>query len=250
MTRRRLLMTGGSGRLGTALAATDLSRSYEATFLSSGDVDVRDPGSVAHAVTAHAPDVILHAAAWTDVRGAETQRDECWSLNVGGTRHVVRAAREAGARLIHVSTDYVFWGGDDRPEGGYREEDVPGPVRNYYSLTKLVAEEAVRGTERALVLRTSFRPSEWPYPQAFDDVFTSQDYVDVIAAEIALLLAHLDQVDVATLHVVTERKSIHELARRRNPHVRPGSKRDAGVDLPDDITLNADRWRALKRDWT
>lgn len=242
-------MTGGSGRLGRALAANRLTGTHEATFLSSRDADVRDPDAVARALEALRPDVVLHGAAFTDVRGAETNRRACWETNVAGTRHVAAAARAVGARLVHVSTDYVFWGGDERPEGGYREDDVPGPVRNYYALTKLAAEEAARAHGRALVLRTSFRPSKWPYAKAFDDVFTGQDYVDVIAEEMATLFANLHRTSVATLHLVTERKSVYDLARRRNPDVRPGSRREAGVELPSDISLNADRWRALKRAW-
>lgn len=258
---RRLLMTGGSGRLGRALAETPLSRRYDATLLSSSDLDVRERADADVTIRRQRPDVVLHAAAWTDVRAAEGARRACWDVNVVGTRNVAAAAAAVGARLVHVSTDYVFWGGDDRPEGGYREDHVPGPVRNHYALTKLVAEEAVRASAGAgtgaphaatapLVLRTSFRPTHWPHPKAFDDVFTSQDYVDVIAAELALLLANLERVTVDTLHVVTERKSVYDLAKRRNPDVVPGSKREAGVDLPDDITLNADRWRTMKEAWS
>lgn len=249
-SRRRLVMTGGSGRLGTALAQAGLAEIYDAVLLSSTDVDVADAASVDRTFEELRPAVVLHAAAWTDVKGAETNRAPCWSTNVTGTRNVATSAAAVGARLVHVSTDYVFWGGDDRPAGGYREEDVPGPVRNYYSLTKLVAEEAARRHPRSLILRTSFRPSEWPYEKAFDDVYTGQDYVDVIAGEVALLLANLDRIDADTLHVVTERKSVFELARRRNPHVRPGSKAEAGVSLPDDISLDAGRWRALKEAWS
>ena len=96
------------------------------------------------------------------------------------------------------------------------------------------------------MLRTSFRPGAWPYPVAFTDVFTSQDYVDVIAPDIVLALRHLDDVPYDTLHIATERKSAFELARRRRPDVRPGSKREAGVELPDDITLDVSRWQGLK----
>lgn len=250
MNRPRLVVTGGSGRLGRALAATDLAESCEPVLLSSRDVDVRDAAAIERAWDELRPDIVLHAAAWTDVRGAEKERRACWEVNVGGTRQVAAATAALGARLVHVSTDYVFWGGRERPQGGYREDDVPGPVRNYYALTKLVAEEAVRARPGSLVLRTSFRPSDWPYPKAFDDVFTGQDYVDVIAAQVALLLANLHRTEVDTLHLVTERKSVFELARRRNPDVIAGSKAEAGVELPDDISLNADRWRALKEAWS
>src|SRR5690606_22690843 len=147
------------------------------------ELDVTHADSVMAAAGSFRPDVVVHAAAYTDVAGAERDREACWRANVVGTRNAAAAANAAGALLLHVSTDYVFWG--DR--GGYAEDDVPGPVRNYYALTKLVAEEAARGAERRLIVRTSFRPREWPYPEAFTDLYTSQDYVDVIAPDIALL---------------------------------------------------------------
>ena len=246
-----LLVTGASGRLGRELTtdgpiARRLAQSYRVIAVSSTDADVRDEHAVASLLDRARPDVVLHAAGYTDVAGAEAARRTCWDVNVAGTRHVADAAAAVGARLIHVSTDYVFWGGEDRPEGGYREADPVGPVRNYYALTKLVAEEAARRAAGALIVRTSFRPSAWPHPAAFTDVFTGQDYVDVIAEHLALLLLHHDDVEAGILHLVTERKSVYDLAVRRNPQVRPGSKRDAGVDLPDDVSLDTRRWRALK----
>lgn len=210
------------------------------------ELDLLDAAGVAERVRAYRPDVIVHAAAYTDVLAAESDRSKCWNVNVAGTRAVVAAARETGARLVHISTDYVFYGDGGRLGNGYREDDPPGPVRNYYALSKLAAEEVARTLPRTLVLRTSFRPGAWPYPVAFTDVFTSQDYVDVIAPDIVLALRHLDDVPYDTLHIATERKSAFELARRRRPDVRPGSKREAGVELPDDITLDVSRWRRLK----
>ena len=119
-------------------------------------------------------------------------------------------------------------------------------MRNVYALSKLVAEELVRLLPRYLVIRTSFRPRAWPYSQAFGDVYTSQDYVDVIAPDIALAIKQFESVSFDTLHIATERKSVYELAKRRKPDVERGSKRTAGVDLPDDISLDTSRWQALK----
>lgn len=239
----RVLLTGGSGRLGSEL--TELLRARTGVALSApprSEVDVTDGEALAAAAAAFEPEVIVHAAAYTDVAGAESDRDRCWSVNVGGTRHAAAAADAVGARLLHVSTDYVFWG--DR--GGYAEDDTPGPVRNYYALTKLVAEEAARTAGRSLIVRTSFRPREWPYPEAFTDLYTSQDYVDVIAPEVALLVLNAGRVPFDVLHVATERKSVYELARRRAPGVRPASKAQAPVSLPDDVSLDVARWRALR----
>lgn len=244
----RLLITGGSGRLGREL------RSYlSASGQTSAAPVVRAPGSDELDVTDHAEflrqavefeaQVIVHAAAYTDVLAAEAGREACWRVNVEGTRNAALAATASGAKLVHISTDYVFWG--DR--GDYAEDDVPGPVRNYYALTKLVAEEAARAAEDHLVIRTSFRPREWQYPTAFADLYTSQDYVDVIAPEIAVAVLSANQIGYSTLHIGTERKSVLDLARRRSPEVLAGSRADAGVELPEDVSLDISRWQELRQ---
>lgn len=237
----RILLTGGSGRLGDELVPL-LGRATYVDAPKRSELDVTHLDSFLRAARNARPDVIVHAAAYTDVGGAERDRETCWLVNVTGTRHAAAAAALTGARLVHISTDYVFWG----ETGGYAEGDTPGPVRNYYALTKLVAEEAARAAPRRLIVRTSFRPREWPYPRAFTDLYTSQDYVDVIAPEIALVVLGHERVPHDVLHVATERKSVFELARRRAPGVQPASKAEAPVALPDDVSLDVTRWRALR----
>lgn len=237
-------MTGGSGTLGRELRPLLSAHGHEVHAPSHAEMDVLDPDAVMRATRATGPDLVLHAAAWTDVAGAERERHACWALNVEGTRHVRDAARSVDAPLVHLSTDYVFWG----EEGGYAEDDPPGPVRNYYALTKLVAEEAARAHPRTLVLRTSFRPRDWPHPVAFEDLFTSQAYVDELAPELALAVTHAPEVPWGTLHVAGPRTSAYQLARRRTPEVRPGRRADANVALPADISLDTRRWRDWKRE--
>jgi dTDP-4-dehydrorhamnose reductase len=235
-----ILMTGGSGRLGTELR--QLLGGVVAP--DEHDLDITDPAAVARHFDEHQPKVLLHLAAYTDVAGAETTgREACWRINVDGTRNLVREAIARDVAMVHISTDYVF----DGTRGGYREDDTPGPVRNYYSLTKLVAEQLVRLADRHLVIRTSFRPREWAYPVAFADIYTSQDYVDIIAPQIALAVRHSDEIDYRTLHIATERKSVYELAARRKPDVEKGTKAVAKVNLPDDISLDISRWQDLKK---
>lgn len=243
-SQARILLTGGSGRLGSEL------REHLPNMIAPAraEMDLLEPASLRRAVEKYAPSLLVHAAAYTDVAGAEEDRAGCWRVNVDGTRHLVETAREFGLPVVHVSTDYVFYG--DR--GHYREDDPPGPVRNYYALTKLVAESLVRLVPRHLVIRTSFRPRAWPYPVAFGDLYTSQDYVDVIAPQIALAVTRFEDIAArgwTTLHIATERKSVFDLARRRSDMVVRGSRKDAKVALPEDISLDTTRWQALKREW-
>jgi dTDP-4-dehydrorhamnose reductase len=242
----RVLVTGGSGRLGRELH-TELPRlGAEVYSPPRTELDITLPDTIRPVLEHYKPDVVVHAAAYTDVKGAETQKELCWLVNVAGTRNLVQALAGNMVKLVYISTDYVFWG----DKGGYAEEDPVGPVRNYYALSKLAAEEVARVHTDTLVIRTSFRSREWPYPVAFTDVYTSQDYVDVIAPEIALAVRHVGLIKVGTLHIATERKSVYELARQRNAAVKPGTRREAGVEMPEDISLVAKRWRTVKKGLT
>ena len=236
---KRIFLTGGSGRLGTELRR--LLPSIIAP--SSQDCDISDSDSLHQAISQSQAEIIVHAAAYTNVAAAEEERERCWQLNVTGSHNIVQTALEHKLPVVYISTDYVFWG--DR--GHYSESDVPGPVRNFYALSKLVAEELMRLLPEYLIIRTSFRPRDWPYDTAFADVYTSQDYVDIIAEDIALAISNLESLNCNTLHIATERKSVYELARRRKPDVKHGSKASVMVNLPDDISLDISRWQALKR---
>jgi dTDP-4-dehydrorhamnose reductase len=238
----RILITGGSGRLGTELRGL----LDGAVCPDLDELDLLVPETIEAVLDRYRPEVVVHAAAYTDVEGAERDRATCWSVNVGGTQNLVRALTGREVFLVHISTDYVFAG----TTGGYREDDPPGPVCNYYALSKLAAEEVARVHPQHLVIRTSFRPREWPYPVAFTDVYTSQDYVDVIAPQIALAVRRCREIPYRTLHIATERKSAYELAKRRRADVRPGSKKDVRVRLPDDISLDVSRWTQLKAQWS
>lgn len=236
-----ILMTGGNGRLGSEL------RALLPHIMAPGskELDVTDAQQVQEVLERVRPQLIVHAAAYTNVSKAEQEREACWQINVVGTRNMAQAANRIGAKLLHISTDYVFSGN----EGNYREEDTPGPVVNYYSLSKLLAEEAARAAQRHLIVRTSFRPREFQYPVAFSDVYTSQDYVDIIAPLLAEVITHALDIQDEVLHVVTERKSVYDLARRRNNEVQEGRRAEANVVLPGDVSLNTERWQHLRARW-
>jgi dTDP-4-dehydrorhamnose reductase len=239
---KKIFITGGSGRMGSALIPLLNSAGWIIEAPSSSRVNILEIDALTQFLESFRPKVVLHLAAYTDVAKAEQDKDLCWKINVQGTRNVARATNHTSARMVHVSSDYVF----DGEQGNYLETDTPNPS-NYYSLSKVVAEEASRQARDVLIVRTSFKESVWRYPMAFMDQFTSADFVDVIASELLLLLEHLEVVQTEVLNLATERKSVFELAVQRNPNLKPGSRFDAKVHIPPDVSLNVSQWEQLKQ---
>jgi dTDP-4-dehydrorhamnose reductase len=135
----RWLVTGAGGMLGTDLVAALAARAEPVTALDRAALDLTDATATADAVAAARADVVVNCAAWTAVDDAETAEDRALAINGDGPAYLAAACAAAGARLVHVSTDYVFAGDADRP---YAEDDVPAP-RTAYGRTKLAGERAV-----------------------------------------------------------------------------------------------------------
>jgi dTDP-4-dehydrorhamnose reductase len=149
----RVLVTGAAGQVGRALlqGAPDHAT---CVGLSHADLDIGDEGAVRSCVSHHHPDVIVNAAAYTAVDKAQSEPDPAARINIGGPRHLASCAGELGARLVHISTDFVFDGLASSP---YRPEASTNPL-NVYGRTKRAGEEAVLGIlpERSVVLRTAW----------------------------------------------------------------------------------------------
>lgn len=201
------------------------------------ELDVADIASCRRAIKKYHPDLIIHAAAWTDVTGAEKNKKSVWAVNVTGTENIARAA--AGRRLVYISTDYVF----DGERGQYRESDTPNP-KNFYSLTKLVGEVIMQQYPNTLIIRTAFKPNgPWRYPKAFTDQWGSHDFVSTIAPQI-LRAARMDDL-VGLIHIAGKRTTMYDLARRASPNVGKMSRKDVSVPLPKDVSLNTTTWNNL-----
>jgi dTDP-4-dehydrorhamnose reductase len=138
----RVLVTGAGGMLGQDVVAAAEADGDEAIALARGDLDVTDERAVAAALADEHVDAVINCAAWTDVDGAESDPDGADAVNALGADNVANAAAHVGARLVHVSTDYVFDGDRSADEGAYVESDAPGP-RSVYGASKLAGEEAV-----------------------------------------------------------------------------------------------------------
>jgi dTDP-4-dehydrorhamnose reductase len=133
---RPLWLVGARGMLGTALRERIDGRAVLATDI---ELDIGDEAAVLAFARREQPGVILNAAAYTRVDDAEQKRDEAWRANADGPANLARAAREIGARLLHVSTDYVF---DGRGAAPYAE-DAPCAPATVYGASKRAGEEAV-----------------------------------------------------------------------------------------------------------
>ncbi len=148
----KALITGSGGQVGRALLAC-APAGVQALGVSHPDLDITDGEAVAARLQTLRPDVIINAAAYTAVDRAEDEPQIAHAVNAAGPAHLAAAAREIGARLIHISTDFVFDGQSSRP---YAPDAPPHPV-SVYGRSKLAGEEAVLAADpRALILRTAW----------------------------------------------------------------------------------------------
>ena len=151
----RALILGGTGMLGRALAAEARRRGQAVLGLSHAQADVTDPGRLRYWMDTFRPELVINAAAFTKVDACESEaRELAFAVNGAAVGNVAAtaAAQAAGARLVHVSTDYVFDGRSHRP---YREDDPTAPLSVYGQSKRTGEREALRHPN-ALVVRTSW----------------------------------------------------------------------------------------------
>jgi dTDP-4-dehydrorhamnose reductase len=135
----RLLVTGSAGMLGQAVTSAAARLGHDVVALARAELDVTDADHVTRIVSAAEPRAVINCAGFTDVDGAEGNEARALRVNGDGARHVAHAAAEAGARVVHVSTDYVFDGTKRAP---WLESDPVAPLQAY-GRTKLAGERAV-----------------------------------------------------------------------------------------------------------
>ena len=143
----RVLITGARGLLGAAIVQE--FRDADVHAFGHDQLDVADEAAVTDAVETTRPDIVINCAAYNDVDRAEQEADAALRVNALGVLALARAARGAGAVLVHYGTDFVFDGETDRP---YTEEDPPNP-RSLYAASKLLGDWFATDATRAYVLR-------------------------------------------------------------------------------------------------
>ena len=153
MSRNRVLVTGAGGQVGREVVALfDAATHHEVIAADSAALDVGDRDAVLGAITALAPDTVVHAAAWTAVDSCEADPDRAYRVNALGTRHVAEACDRVGAHLVALSTDYVFDGTKSAP---YVEWDPTDP-KSTYGRSKLAGEVEALQLPGTTVVRTSW----------------------------------------------------------------------------------------------
>jgi dTDP-4-dehydrorhamnose reductase len=140
----KLLVTGAAGMLGRDVLLAAGNAGHDVVGYGRAELDVTDPAVVSRKLDLERPDVVINCAAWTEVDGAEEAEETAFAVNGAGAGNVAAAAAEIEARILHVSTDYVFDGAKGAP---YVESDQPAPL-SAYARTKLAGEEAVIAANR------------------------------------------------------------------------------------------------------
>jgi dTDP-4-dehydrorhamnose reductase len=149
----KIMITGSKGQLGVDLTQVTMQQMHETFALNREQLDVCDAGMVMAKVREISPDIIIHAAAFTKVDEAEQEPTTAFLINSIGTRNIALAAADCGAKLVYISTDYVFDGQKGEP---YCEWDHPNPI-NVYGISKYAGELFVQSIHnRVFIVRTSW----------------------------------------------------------------------------------------------
>ena len=137
----KVLVTGVNGQLGYELVKELNNKGYtDILAVDKDEMDITNKDMVNNVIKNYHPDVIFHCAAWTAVDKAEDEKEACYNVNVNGTKYISEAAKEIDAKLIYISTDYVF---DGTKEGLYEIDDEVNP-KSVYGETKYEGEQLVR----------------------------------------------------------------------------------------------------------
>lgn len=149
----RILVTGASGQLGYDVERELERRGIEHLGTSSRELDITDREAVERLMAAYRPDAAIHCAAYTKVDLAEDEPERCWAVNADGTRNLAATCREIGAKMLYISTDYVFPGTGEQ----FRRTDDPVSPVNTYGRSKLAGELAVQSLlETYFIVRISW----------------------------------------------------------------------------------------------
>ena len=210
-----ILVTGGDGLLGTNIIPL-LKKEYDTVFHPSHlEMDIEVMKEVKSFINDDI-DMVVHCAAIANVPYGETHPKEIIQTNVMGTVNITLACMEKNIRLVYISTAHVF----DGKDGLYKPQDPINPIGKY-AKSKAAGELVSRIYDNSLSIRTEFFDKDFPFEYAYDDKWTSKDYIDILAPKIVEKCLS-DETGVC--NVGSKRRTFYEIAKGRNPNVKKGKR--------------------------
>lgn len=200
----RVLVTGAGGQLGYDVVRKLRESNIECLGTKSNEIDITNEVQTKECITNYKPDVVVHCAAYTAVDRAENERQLCYEVNVLGTRYVAEACKEINAKMVYISTDYVFDGEGDHP---FEVKDKPNPV-NYYGQTKYEGElEVQKQLEKHFIVRISwvFGKNGNNFVQTMLKLGKERDEISVVADQIGSPTYTYDLAKVVNELIFTEK---------------------------------------------
>jgi len=232
----KVLFTGGSGMLGTAMKRIMPDFSYP----SHSEMDVSLYSDVIRFIESGEFDTVIHAAAFISPPKVAERPEVAVTTNIMGTANIVDACFILGGkiRIIYISTDYVF----DGEKGKYREDDPVRPTSKY-AWSKLGGECAVKCYDNSLIIRTSFGADQFPYSAAYHDQWTNRVTVSEFASFLSMIVKNPELKGV--LHVGSRiSKTVWEFASSISPgkEIERKSRTTVNWFVPRDVSLDTSRF--------
>lgn len=227
-----ILITGGSGLLGSNLKKLVNTNDYKILSPTSTILDVKNYNSVTNFFDKNNINICIHCAAFKDVMDIENNLASTMraiDTNIIGTANILYSCMQKNIKLVFISTDHVF----DGEKGDYDINDSLNPLSKY-AKTKTAAELTVRTYENSLVIRTSFFDTFFPYDKAFVDQWSTKDYIDIMAP---MILKECLSDKKGIVHVASSKKSLYDLAVERKKDVLKISVKDVNFKVPIDTSL-------------
>lgn len=224
-----IFITGANGTLGKELVSLLEPYKYNLYKPSSKELDICNKTQLEDYFKNNSFDLVIHCAAYTDVKASESNLKACIDVNIVGTCNLIFCCQELNIKLVHISTEHVF----DGNKGNYETEDYIKPLTKY-AKSKAAAEIIASMYDNSLIIRTSFFGKTFPYEKAFIDQWSSKDYVDKIAPKI--LKASLSN-KTGIVHCGGIRRTIYEIAKERKENVLPFSRNDFNFPTLKDTSL-------------
>jgi dTDP-4-dehydrorhamnose reductase len=235
----KLLVTGREGQLARSIAERAADHpGLDIIFTSRGEADLSSSGSVAGAITAVRPELVVNAAAYTAVDQAEAEPALAFRINAEGAGEAAAAAREVGAAVIQLSTDYVF---DGRARDPYAE-DAPTEPLSVYGRSKLAGEAAVRVTNPDhLILRTSwfYSPFGRNFVRTMASLAAEREVLNVVSDQFGCPTSALDLAE-AILRIA-DRWNGSDRAGLGDTYHLAGSGSGSWFDLASEVMVNCSR---------